>query len=50
MQCLYYGQKRSVLFCVLLYVAYIAAFAGMEVGLAIVVKVTPICDALLVER
>ncbi|KAG8972624.1 hypothetical protein FRC05_009734 [Tulasnella sp. 425] len=38
MQCLYYGHKRSLLFCVLLYVMYIAVFAGTEVGLAIVVK------------
>ncbi|KAG8917487.1 hypothetical protein FRC01_002425 [Tulasnella sp. 417] len=38
MQCLYYGHKRSLLFCVLLYVAYIVAFAGTEVGLAIAVK------------
>ncbi|KAG8897169.1 hypothetical protein FRB99_008390, partial [Tulasnella sp. 403] len=32
MQCLYYGSKRSKLFCTTLGVSYLLVFAGLEVG------------------
>ncbi|KAL5633348.1 hypothetical protein ACGC1H_003742 [Rhizoctonia solani] len=37
-QCLYYGSKKSRLFCASLYMAFLVAMAGFEVGLSLVIR------------
>ncbi|KAL5633347.1 hypothetical protein ACGC1H_003742 [Rhizoctonia solani] len=41
-QCLYYGSKKSRLFCASLYMAFLVAMAGFEVGLSLVIRASVI--------
>ncbi|CUA70652.1 putative protein C2E12,03c [Schizosaccharomyces pombe 972h-] [Rhizoctonia solani] len=39
-QCLYYGSKKSKMFCASLYTVFLLAMAGFEVGLSLVIRRT----------
>ncbi|KAH7335419.1 hypothetical protein B0J17DRAFT_670095 [Rhizoctonia solani] len=39
-QCIYYGSKKSKMFCAWLYILFMAAMAGFEVGISLVVRRT----------
>ncbi|CAE6470783.1 unnamed protein product [Rhizoctonia solani] len=41
-QCIYYGSKKSKIFCASLYILFLAAMAGFEVGISLVVRASVI--------